>query len=101
MRAKLVKNIRKYEFYWKNDLTKNYLGYKLYTKWLKRAKMVKNHAVFRGIFVGFKSIILFYIYLIITYTVSNIPILILFIFGLLNGFIDGIVISKKIQQNIK
>jgi len=50
----------------------------------------------RGIVIGFKSIMLFYICDIITMICSNIPYFFsAFLFGLLNGFLDGIIVSIK------
>ena len=52
--------------------------------------------LFRGLFIGFKSIILLYIMDIIIMVCSGISLFfIISIFGLLNGFIDGIIISIK------
>ena len=50
--------------------------------------------IFSGIIIGTKAILLFFISMVLTWVNENFGLLIIIIFGIINGFLDIIVIFK-------
>ena len=63
---------------------------------------MKIHFVFIGIIMGLKALLLLYISMILNFIhIWGLDILIIIFFGLLNGFLDALIISKILKINNK